>query len=161
MNPPLTYIAKVENGRIQMGERKRKRMSGEIARAFDGKTVTITVQQRKRTRTSEQNRYYWGVCVSILSRMFHDYNPDIVVTPELTHEFCKRRFLPMVTDWEDVKLNTPEGTQEFIRTTKTLTTTQFMDYITLLQNFAADYGWEIPDPHEMMPEAEAVDIDKQ
>lgn len=155
----LTYTGKVENGQV-FGPRTKQRFRAEVGRAFEGKRIEITVQRKKKRRSPEQNRYYWGLVLNILSHQFKEWNPDLEITTDIVHEWCKERFLPMISDWEDVKIKTPEGEKEIRKTTTRMTTVQFMDYIALIQQFAAEYGFYIPDPDEWEFESvEAIDID--
>lgn len=159
MNVKLTYYAKVEAGKVTGLPTKRFRE--EVAQAFEGKAIQLTVERKRKRRSPEQNRYYWGVVITILAHSFKEWNPDLIVTHDDVHEWAKERFLPMITDLEIFEMETPEGKKEIRRTTTRLTTAQFMDYILLIQEWAAEYSLYIPDPNEWEFESlEKVDVDK-
>ena len=53
----LTYIGTVStDGTIKLP----KRLRSEVGKAFAGKDIIATFARPKKTRSSEQNRYYWG-----------------------------------------------------------------------------------------------------
>lgn len=158
MDVQLTYYGRVKDGAIEL---PGKRFREEVARAFDGKPIEVIVRRKKKNRSPEQNRYYWGLVLNILAAQFRIWSPDVAVDCSIVHEWCKDRFLPMVQDWEDITLDVPDGKWESRRTTTRLSTVQFMDYIALIQQWAAEYGLYIPDPEEWDFESvDALDIDK-
>jgi hypothetical protein len=130
MNTKLLYYGKVENGKIVLPS---KRFKQEVTQAFEGKAIQMVVERKKKRRSPEQNKYYWGVVVTILVHSFKEWNPDMLITPALVHEWAKDRFLPLITDLNIEKIDTPEGEKEIRLTTTELTTAQFMDYIVLIQ----------------------------
>jgi len=145
MDVTLTYYGKVENGKIEIpGIRFRK----EVGKAFDGKRIEVLVRKRKRRRSVAQNAYYWGLVLNILTAQFRVWDKETEITAALVHDWCKDRFLPIVMDGEEVTLTHPGGKDRVKPTTTRLTTTQFMDYIALIQKWAAEYGLYIPDPNE-------------
>lgn len=157
MDIPLTYYGSVKDGKILL---PRKKFQEEVTRQFEGKRIEVTVQKKKRKRSNEQNKYYRGVVIPILAYTFKEWNKDIEITNEIVHNWAKDRFLPMVTDWEDLIIKTPEGEKEMTKTTTRLSTVQFMDYIALIQQWAAEFGIYIPDPNEFEFEgAKEVNID--
>lgn len=159
MEAILLYYGKVENGKITL---PGKRFKEEVTKAFEGKPIQMTVERKKKSRSPEQNKYYWGVVITILAHSFKEWNPDILITPELVHEWTKERFLPLITDLNIDEIETPEGKKEIKLTTTKLTTVQFMDYIALIQQWAAEYSIYIPDPNEWEFESlEVVDVNKR
>lgn len=55
-----------EAGKIQMGEAQRRAMDRHLA-TLKGKPVIIAIKQERSTRSSQQNRYWWGVVVPLLA----------------------------------------------------------------------------------------------
>lgn len=117
----------------------------DICRIYKDMDLTITVQKRRKVRSSEQNRYYWGIVLPLVRDGFEELGDR--VTNEQVHEFLKGKFLPSV---EIVK----EDTAEIVRipgSTTILTTSQAMDYYAQIQQFAAEFlGVYIPDPNEQV-----------
>ena len=89
-------------------------------------------QWKSTLRSNPQNRYYWGVCVEIIS----DHTG---FTPEEIHEVLKHKFL------------TPKermGQQIYPNTTQ-LDTREFNLYIEKIQRWASEsLGLVIPDPNQ-------------
>ncbi len=111
-------------------------------KAYDGKFVTITVRERKRRRSTDANRYYWGVVVPAVTAMFRDAGNN--VDDDDVHLFLKLRVGKLSQN-----IVTPDGEViKSIRSTKNLTTSEFQDYLAKIMAWAAELGCEIPLPHE-------------
>ena len=141
----LTYIGTVSpTGEIKLP----KRLRSEVGKAFAGKDIVATFARPKKTRSSEQNRYYWGVVVRMVCEGFqalgNPVNPDNNEDIELTHEYLKRRFL------QPIQVADVNGeVHDLGHTTTNLSTSQMMDYIAQVQQFAAEFlNTVIPDPGE-------------
>ena len=143
----LTYIGTVSpTGEIKLP----KRLRAEVGKAFAGKDVIVTFARPKKTRSSEQNRYYWGVVVRMVCEGFqalgNPVNPDNAEDIELTHEYLKRRFL------QPIQVADVNGeVHDLGHTTTNLSTSQMMDYISQVQQFAAEFlNVIIPEPGEQV-----------
>jgi hypothetical protein len=141
----LTYIGHV----TQTGEIKLpKRVGAEVRRYFVGKDIQVSFSKLKKTRSSEQNRYYWGVVVRMVCEGFADLgnpvNPDSPEDTEMVHDFLKRRFL------QPIQVADANGEAHSLGyTTTQLSTSGMADYIAQIQQFAAEYlNITIPDPGE-------------
>ena len=66
----------------------RKRLEQDLLQ-FKGCTVELTIK-KKNHRSTQQNRYYFGVVVKEIEIRMKQLGND--VTPELVHEFLKDRF---------------------------------------------------------------------
>ncbi len=125
------FSGKVENGKVRLDDKKK---FDEYVKTLESKKIQIQIRKYKTSRSDQQNRYYWGVVVKILSDSFG-------YTPEEMHEALKWQFLRK----KGVKIPT------VISTTK-LTTTQFKNYTEKIQRWASmEYGVMIPDPSEVEP----------
>ena len=141
----LSYIGTVSpTGEIKLP----KRLRTEVGKAFAGKDVIVTFARPKKTRSSEQNRYYWGVVVRMVCEGFqalgNPVNPDNNEDIELTHEYLKRRFL------QPIQVADVNGeVHELGYSTTQLSTSQMMDYIAQVQQFAVEFlNVIIPEPGE-------------
>ena len=145
MRKSLTYIGTVSTtGEIKLP----KRLRAEVGKAFAGKDVIVTFARPKKTRSSEQNRYYWGVVVRMVCEGFqalgNPVNPDNTEDAELVHTYLKQRFL------EPIRVADANGeVHELGYSTTQLSTSQMMDYIAQVQQFAVEFlNVIIPDPGE-------------
>ena len=141
----LTYIGNVSpTGEIKLP----KRLRSEVGKAFAGKDIVVTFARPKKTRSSEQNRYYWGVVVRMVCEGFqalgNPVNPDSVEDAELVHTYLKGRFL------EPIRVaDANREVHDLGYTTTNLSTSQMMDYIAQVQQFAAEFlNIVIPEPGE-------------
>lgn len=139
MEEKLTYTGRVdENGKAILPAAK---MRQEIARLFAGKEIEVRIMRRRKHRSDNQNRYYWGVVVPMIQAGIKDMG-DVAGTDEV-HELLKARFLG--------RDKIDQGTGEFLYrlpgSTASLSTVEFLEYIAHCQQFAAEYlGVIIPDP---------------
>lgn len=139
----LSYLGSVsDSGEIKLP----KRLRAEVSAFLQGCEIEVVFRKKKKHRSSEQNRYYWGVVVPMITDGFNDLgnpvtssNPDDI---DAIHEFLKRRFL------QPLNLHDANGEVHSAKyTTTNLSTSEMMDYIAQIQQFAAEYlNVTIPDP---------------
>ena len=141
----LTYFCNVDKDSILHVPRRFKQ---EIGEKFKGQRIEITIRKKKKHRSSEQNRYYWGVVVPHILDAFIELGNDLQEgNPEhlqLIHDFLKRRCLParQVCDAHGVEV-------ELTPSTTDLSTTEMMEYIERVCLFAAEsLNVAIPQPNE-------------
>jgi hypothetical protein len=136
----ITIITTPENGTI-----KRNRQTlVDALKSFEGKEIEITIQRKRKRRSNEQGRYYFGVIVAIWRGLFRDEWGDILTFDE-THERLKELF-----GHKDERVIESTGEVFSItRSTTTYTTTEMMEYQTRCQREAFEmFGAHIPDPNE-------------
>lgn len=131
-------ISEVKNGNLTRNRSQIK----EAIEYFEGKIVVVTVEKRKNKRSNPQNAYMWGICIPIVKECLK--KAGITLSLNDTHEMLKLKFLK-----ETILTNEETGECiERIKSTAELTTTQFMEYILDIQQFASEYfGVLIPDPN--------------
>ncbi len=100
--------------------------------ALRSKTVEVEVRKYTRSRTLAQNRFYHGVVIPILAG-HTGYSADEM------HEALKLKFLL------DKERNDALPT---VRSTTSLTTQEFMEYIEAIRLLAAEMGVYVPEPNE-------------
>lgn len=114
------------------------------AAVFAGKEIEVTIQKKKRSRSSEQNRYYWGVVVEMIRMGIKDLGDE--ADAEQVHEFLKDRFLPSRERIDEI---TGELIYRLPASTTALSTIQFSEYVEKCCQFAAEYlGVSIPMPEK-------------
>jgi hypothetical protein len=96
------------------------------------KEFQLVVRNKRKPRSNNQNSYYWGVVLYLISK-------EIGHTPEELHDAFKRKFL---------KRFDKRGL-EFCQSTTELSTTGMMEYVENVRRFASmELGISIPDPNE-------------
>ncbi len=106
-----------------------------LARLGDGTEVYVTVKKitKRGIRSLNQNNYYWGVVIEILS----DHTGYL---PEEMHEALKQKFLSY-ENFPGLRANL---------TTASLKTHQFEIYLSKIRRWAStDLGVFIPEPNEV------------
>jgi len=123
-----------EKSKLQMGESSRRAMDMWLA-TLAGKAVTIRITQERATRSSQQNRYYWGVVVPLIAEHLGYTNDEM-------HEALKYKFLR--TEAECAASDLPK-----IRSSAALSTKEFGEYVDSVVTWAgAEFGVDIPAPNE-------------
>ena len=119
----------------------RKAFIADLKR-FAGKSVEIVVKLKRSTRSSQQNRYYWGIVVPLVMQGLIELGHD--VNKQDTHEFIKANF-----NYEEI---VNKDTGELFRMTKStarLNKNDFGVMIEKLKVFASEYlNVYIPEPNE-------------
>ncbi|HCJ67017.1 MAG TPA: hypothetical protein DHV62_06760 [Elusimicrobia bacterium] len=127
MNP--IFLGKVEGNKLNLYSPKE---FNKYLLNFANKEVQVVVSIPKKQRSNEENRYYWGVVIKILSE-------HIGYTDEEIHEALKLKFL------KDESREIP-----ILRSTASLTTVEFEEYLEKIRMWAAqELNCIIPEPNEV------------
>ena len=101
---------------------------------FKGKWIRVQFSNLRKTRSNDQNRYYWGVVVRMIADHCGYYGSEEL---DALHEELKKIILPC-----HGKFNLPASTAK-------MNTEEFSDYVEKVRIYAAEnLGLYIPDPHE-------------
>lgn len=112
--------------------------------AFEGKEFQITLEKKKKSRSLNQNSYWWGVVIPMVREGLKEQGMKL--SKEETHELLKAKFLQK----EVVNENTGE-VFKYVSGSSELTTSGFMDFIAEVQQFSAEYlSVNIPAPNEQV-----------
>ncbi|OWK42436.1 recombination protein NinB [Fimbriiglobus ruber] len=140
MTRALEFVCPVVDGRLP--ERDARRI-GDVIRKFDGRRIVISVEEVKKARSSQQNRYYWGCVVKLITDAFRDAGN--MVNSDDVHDFLKAevgRLSQVLVTVEGEVFRGPGSTAK-------LTTTEFSNYIEAVKAWAADrLDLKIPSPDE-------------
>ena len=122
--------------------------SKAVKKAFEqlaGKDIKITIEPKRKKRSNEQNRYYWGVLVTHWQQLLKDEH-GLIYSAQETHEFLKANFNKVEIVNED--------TGEFLTAPKSTTintTTQMEEYHEKCRQVAFEFfGAVIPLPNEQI-----------
>jgi hypothetical protein len=97
----------------------------------EGKKVEVSVDPPKKHRSLNQNRYYWGIVIDIISGATG-------FEPQEAHDAMRYKFLTDMT-----------GDLPKVKSTTELSTVEFLDYVAQIQQFGAEFlEVYIPDPNE-------------
>ena len=140
MKDAIEYNGSVDsNNKLHINNRKA--FIADLTR-FIGKNVEIVVKLRKSTRSSQQNRYYWGIVIPLVMQGMNDLGHDF--NKQDTHEFIKANF-----NYAEI---VNETTGEIFRATKSTTRlnkSDFSSMIEKLKQFSTEYlNVYIPDANE-------------
>ena len=129
-------IATVQGGKPKLSEGQRNKLNNAF-RAREGRLVRIAIGDMDKSRSNQQNKYYWG-CVLKLVAEYTGYTENEV------HEWLKDQLLPK-------KFVTIAGVEvEARKSTSDLSTVDFQAYIEHVRAFAAmELQIVIPLPSEI------------
>lgn len=131
-----------EGGKYRIVNRK---LFVQCLASFRGKPLTLTVERKKKKRSSPQNRFFHGPVLDILQMGLIDAGYNEARSKEWVKDLVKYKFLRS----EAVSETTGEVI-EVIRGTSDLTTSEFMDLMADVTQWASEYlGIEIPDPGQV------------
>ena len=132
-------ISEVKNGSLT---RNRNLIKDAIA-TFENKQVVIKIEKFKKKRSTQQNRFYYGVIIPIVQNCLKEAGH--IMTNESTHDLIKLKFLK-----EALFVNETTGEViERIKSTTELSTSQFMDLLAEINNFTFEYfGVSLPNPND-------------
>ncbi len=132
----MSDLIPVFYGHVTKGKIKLDRPDAYLVwlAGLEGKLIELTLRKERHARTLNQNRYYWGVVVELLSQHF-GYDKDEM------HEALKFKFLKK---YEDSELPT-------VGSTTKLSTIDFNEYIEKVMRWAVtEHQIYIPEPNEVM-----------
>lgn len=127
----MRFYAEIKDGKLKLEDRQA--FEKFLAKRKDGEAIFEIKCTKKSLRSQKQNRYYWGVIISLIS----DHTG---YTPEETHEALKFKFL--CKDYLG-KLKIPKSTTE-------IKTDDFEKYLTEIRAWASvNLSLYIPLPNEI------------
>jgi len=103
------------------------------------KTYEITIRLYHKTRSLEQNAYYWGIVLPTIQSFIRDHRGDDYSCEDV-HEWYREQYL-------ESRPVTIKGKTVIARPSTTkLSTKEFSDYLELVIHHAAENGIVIPPP---------------
>lgn len=134
-------ISNVEKGVLK----RNKTLIKQAIESFDGKTIVITIEKAKNTRSNQQNRFYWGVVIPIIQQGLKDATGEFRSAESIHYGILLPLFAPTN---EIVNTDTGQVLTEKISSSE-MTTSQFMDFVVSVQQWAAEFlGVDVPNPNE-------------
>ena len=130
-------ISEVKNGTLT----RNTNLIKDAIQTFEGKQIVIKIEKAKKKRSTQQNRFYYGVIIPIVQNCLKEAGH--IMTNESTHDLIKLKFLK-----EALFVNEETGEViERIKSTTELSTSQFMDLLAEINNFTFEYfGVSLPSP---------------
>lgn len=140
VNALVVAMGTIRDGRLFI--QNRGAFDSAISTLREGMPVELAVTRLYATRSLPQNRWYWGVCVALLSE-------HTGYSPEEIHDILKAKFLP-----KHLAVTNSNGhiVDAFVigGSTRLLNTVEFQEYSARVQQWAAeDVGVVIPDPESV------------
>ena len=135
------YPAKVKKNQLSIEEPYKTKLRDYLF-TLEGKEVELSSKQPRliNDRSTQQNRYMWGVVYQILS-------DEIGYTVDEVHEIMKSLFLKKNFNFKDCVVTAHGSTAE-------LTTTAMEEYLDKIKSWSSSQlGIYIPEPNEVVNES--------
>lgn len=128
------HKVKIENSKFKF---VNKAMFDRELSGLEGKEVFVTIKEAKESRSDNQNRYYFGVVLKLISDETGNDVEDI-------HEYFKVKFLGLEKkEILGYEINV-------LMTTTKLNTKEFEEYLENIRRFASkELGIVIPEPNQV------------
>ena len=124
----IAFMGKSEKGIVVLDDEKG---FTEHIKSLDGKFIQLVVRRYRTNRSNNQNKYYWGVVIKILG-------DELGYMPDEMHNALRWKFLRK------------GGKLETVKSTSSLTTIEFEEYLELIRIWALrDLEIAIPLPNEV------------
>lgn len=108
-----------------------------------GQPVEVIIRKPRKHRSNNQNAYYWGVVIDILSKHF-GYEPE-EMHDALLYEFSKDSSKPISYEFEGER-----HIMHGVKRTSSMSTVEFEDYCARIRRWAVqNYGVRILEPNEV------------
>jgi len=130
----IKHLITVEKGKVKFNNLE---LFNQELRNYEGKEAYITIKPYRKNRSDNQNRYYWGVVVKILS-------DELGFEPDEMHEVLKQKFLTR----ETLRI----GKEDFIiaKPTHNRSTQEFEEYLSHIRTWAStEMSILIPLPNDV------------
>lgn len=124
------FYGKAEKGKLILADQQGFNLQICL---LEGKEVVVTIAKKTKQRSLNQNRYYFGIVIKLISEVTG-------YTVDEAHDAMRFKFLRVVND---------RGL-ETARSTTDLNTAEMELYLSQIRIFAStDLGCFIPDPNQM------------
>ena len=109
---------------------------------FEGKPIQLSIQRAINKRTTQQNKYLWGIVYKVLSK-------ETGHEPEELHEFFKLKFNPQFI--QVLNKTTGEADEEMISgSTRKMDIQDFIEFVDKIQHWAITFlDVIIPDANQV------------
>jgi hypothetical protein len=122
---------------IDFSSQQDKAKLFNILKSLSGKH-SISIEKFRDGRSTNQNRYYWGIIVNGLASEFGYFRDEI-------HQLLRQKFLSYTR--ENPKTGT---TEHFVRSTTDLTTEEMEEYLESIRVWAlSEFSVYLPLPNEI------------
>jgi len=123
------FKGRSEKGKVTLYDQKSYDL---LVWSLNGKDVELTIGKPAKKRSGQENRYYWGVVIKILSE-YTGYSDDEM------HDALRMMFLI-----------DRSGKLPILRSTASLTVAEFEDYMSKVRAWASmELSCYVPEPNEV------------
>lgn len=140
----IDFIGTIGEG----GKFTRGKEINAILQKHIGLKIKVTIEKAKKLRSTAQNNYYWGTVVPAIQSLLNHHGNDM--DEEQTHYFLKEEVMRLS---KNVIIPSTGEVKKVVGSTAILSTSQFIECIERCKAFAAENGVIIPEPKEVINDA--------
>ena len=146
----IKHTGLIVDGKLTMTDRERSLLKDKL-KYFEGKRVSIIIEEELTNPSTEQRGYYYGVLLPIWKKLLVNQDKDnMLLNTEVLHKMAMKMFLPPV----EILLNRQTGeVVEVEPSTKNGNCSKEM-YSVLIEGMirfiAEEYGEIVPEPNEQL-----------
>lgn len=142
MKKPLEFFGRIEGGRLKLSNR---RVFEQMIKEMPDMDVEVVVKKKAR-RSTQQNRYYWGVVVWMIKQRMVELGHRF--SSEDVHAFLKDRF-----NGTDIVNDDGEVVARIGQSTTVMNKSEFGEYIDKIMEWSSEYlGIYVPPPNANIDE---------
>ena len=131
------FKGKIVKGRMEF---EKAQDYTKYIQGLEGKEVSLVIEEWKKNRSDQENSYYWGVPIKLISE-HTGYSKDE------THELLKSLFLKKKIN---VKVKKGSERHTIVQSTSKLSTKRFEEYMSEIRQWASqELDCYIPEPNEV------------
>jgi len=137
----VELISNVINGKLK----RNLKLFWNVIKSFEGKTILITIKVFRKTRSLNQNAYYWGVIVAIWQQIIKDHWGEFYSIKEVNE------FLKYHCNFEEKVIEQTGDILRLAKSSTTNTTTEQEEFHEKARRLALDnFNTVIPLPNEQI-----------
>lgn len=138
------FLASIHDGKFIYAEPE---LLAERIKKLNGKEVYITIVKKTKSRSSDQNRYYWGCVLKVLASEIGELEEDMDVS--LRKQFLET-YIPQIHDGLKIKFLTDRSKKFPVpKSTTELSTVEFEEFLSKVRIWASsELNIYIPLPNE-------------
>lgn len=135
----IEIISEVRGGKLV----RNRKLITETIKQFEGKTIVLSIEKQTKKRSTLQNAYLHA-SFTILTKGLNELGNKFSMSE--VKELVKAKFLMI----DMIDQSTGEVLGKRIKGTSELTTTEMMEFIMEMQQWAAEFEIMIPNPNEQI-----------
>ncbi len=136
-----TILAKIKDYKFEFENDYNTKLFRSQLHILNGQDINIVIDKRRKSRSNNANKYYWGVVIATICREVGYKDNEV----NQVHEELKERFL---SSYITTRLG-KKSRRKITKSTSDLNTSQFENYMSSVRAWASsELNIFIPEPNQ-------------